>query len=76
MFLVDPNVFRFVVKGSKPYFRGSKWVGVTIESYEKLEISYINVDNEHIELYSNIGMRMQHTIFLMLWPMSMNNMTS
>jgi hypothetical protein len=26
-------------------FRGSKGVGVTIESYEKLEISYINVDN-------------------------------
>jgi hypothetical protein len=26
-------------------FGGSKGVGVTIESYEKLEISYINVDN-------------------------------
>ena len=38
MFLVDPKVFRFVVKG----FKG---VGVTIESYGKLEISYINVDN-------------------------------
>ena len=25
--------------------RGSKGVGVTIESYGKLEISYINVDN-------------------------------
>ena len=35
MFLVDPKVFRFVVKG----------VGVTIESYGKPEISYINVDN-------------------------------
>ena len=38
MFLVDPKVFRFVVKG----FKG---VGVTIESYGKLEILYINVDN-------------------------------
>ena len=38
MFLVDPKVFRFVVKGFKE-------VGVTIESYGKLEISYINVDN-------------------------------
>jgi hypothetical protein len=26
-------------------FGGSKGVGVTIESYGKLEISYINVDN-------------------------------
>jgi hypothetical protein len=26
-------------------FRGSKGVGVTIESYGKIEISYINVDN-------------------------------
>jgi hypothetical protein len=25
--------------------RGSKGVGVTIESYGKIEISYINVDN-------------------------------
>jgi hypothetical protein len=25
--------------------RGSKGVGVTIESYGKVEISYINVDN-------------------------------
>jgi hypothetical protein len=38
--------FRFVVKGVKAIFlRGSKGVGVTIESYGKLEISYINVDN-------------------------------
>jgi hypothetical protein len=37
MFLVDPKVFRFVVNGVG--------VGVTIESYGKLEISYINVDN-------------------------------
>ena len=44
MFLVDPKVF--VVKGVKAIFlRGSKGVGVTIESYGKLEISYINVDN-------------------------------
>ena len=40
MFLVDPKVFRFVVKGVKTIF-----LGVTIESYGKLEISYINVDN-------------------------------
>ena len=42
MFLVDPKVFRFVVKGVKAIFLG---VGVTIESYGKLEILYINVDN-------------------------------
>jgi hypothetical protein len=42
MFLVDPKVFRFVVSH---IFGGSKGVGVTIESYGKLEISYINVDN-------------------------------
>jgi hypothetical protein len=45
MFLVDPKVFRFVVMGSKPYFWGSKRVVVTIESYGKLEILCINVDN-------------------------------
>ena len=46
MFLVDPKVFRFVVKGFQSHiFGGSKGVGVTIESYGKLEISYINVDN-------------------------------
>ena len=46
MFLVDPKVFRFVVKEVKAIvFGGSKGVGVTIESYGKLEISYINVDN-------------------------------
>jgi hypothetical protein len=45
MFLVDPKVFRFVVKGGQSHiFGGSKGV-VTIESYGKLEISYINVDN-------------------------------
>jgi hypothetical protein len=40
MFLVDPKVFRFVVKEVKAIF-----LGVTIESYGKLEILYINVDN-------------------------------
>ena len=44
MFLVDPKVFRFVVKGVKAIFLGVQR-GVTIESYGKLEISYINVDN-------------------------------
>jgi hypothetical protein len=29
-------------------FGGSKGVGVTIKSYGKLEISYINVDNTYI----------------------------
>ena len=46
MFRVDPKVFRFVVKGGQSHiYGGSKGVGVTIESYGKLEISYINVDN-------------------------------
>jgi len=47
MFLVGPKVFSFVVKGVKVIYvlRGSKGVGVTIESYGKVEISYINVDN-------------------------------
>jgi hypothetical protein len=46
MFLVDPKVFRFVVKRVKARFLGVQrgW-GVTIESYGKVEISYINVDN-------------------------------
>jgi hypothetical protein len=43
MFLVDPKVFRFVVNGVKAIFLGVQ--RVTIESYGKLEISYINVDN-------------------------------
>ena len=42
MFLVGPKVFSFVVKS---YFEGFKWCGVTIQSYGKVEISYINVDN-------------------------------
>jgi hypothetical protein len=46
MFLVDPKVFQICGKGGQSHiFGGSKRVGVTIESYEKLEISYINVDN-------------------------------
>jgi hypothetical protein len=45
MFLVGPKVFIFVVKGVSHILRGSKGVGVTIESYGKVEISYINVDN-------------------------------
>ena len=32
-------------RGSKSYFEGFKRGGVTIESYGKVEISYINVDN-------------------------------
>ena len=40
MFLVGPKMFSFV-----DILRGSKGVGVTIESYGKVEISYINVDN-------------------------------
>ena len=42
MFLVGPKVFRFGVQSH--ILRGSKGVGVTIESYGKVEISYINVD--------------------------------
>jgi hypothetical protein len=46
MFLVGPKVFSFVVKGVQSHIlRGSKGVGVIIESYGKVEISYINVDN-------------------------------
>ena len=32
-------------EGQSHIFGGSKGVGVTIESYGKFEISYINVDN-------------------------------
>ena len=46
MFLVGPKVFSYVVKGVNHILRGSKGVGVVIiESYGKVEISYINVDN-------------------------------
>jgi ribosomal protein L32 len=38
--------FQICGKGGQSHiFGGSKGVGVTIESYGKLEISYINVDN-------------------------------
>jgi hypothetical protein len=45
MFLVDPKVQICGKGGQSHIFGGSKGVGVTIESYGKLEISYINVDN-------------------------------
>ena len=48
MFLVDPKVFRLPKrgKGGQSHILGcSKRVGITIESYGKLEILYINVDN-------------------------------
>ena len=46
MFLVGPKVFSFVVQGGQSHIlRGLKGVGVTIESYGKVKISYINVDN-------------------------------
>jgi hypothetical protein len=39
-------MFQLCVKGGQSHiFRGSKGVGVTIESYGKVEISYINVEN-------------------------------
>jgi hypothetical protein len=45
MFLVDPSI-QICGKGVQSHiFGGSKGVGVTIESYGKVEISYINVDN-------------------------------
>jgi F0F1-type ATP synthase beta subunit len=37
-----PPIFK---GGQSNIFGGSKGVGVTIESYGKIEISYINVDN-------------------------------
>ena len=43
MFLVGPKVCGKV--GQCHILRGSKGVGVTIKSYGKVEISYINVDN-------------------------------
>ena len=43
MFLVDLKIFRFVVKGVKAILLGVQ--RVTIESYGKVEISFINVDN-------------------------------
>jgi hypothetical protein len=38
--------FQLYIKGGQSHIlRGSKGVGVTIESYGKVEISYINVNN-------------------------------
>ena len=46
MFLVGPQSFQLCGKGGQSHIlRGSKGMGVTIESYGKVEISYINVDN-------------------------------
>jgi hypothetical protein len=39
------NRFKSGKGGQSHILRGSKGVGVTIESYGKVEISYINVDN-------------------------------
>jgi hypothetical protein len=40
MFLVGPKVFQLCGKGGQSHIlRGSKGVGVTIESYGKVEIS-------------------------------------
>jgi hypothetical protein len=47
MFLVGPKVCGKV--GQCHILRGSKGVGVTIESYGKVEISYINVDNFYMD---------------------------
>ena len=45
MVLVGPKVFSFVVNGGQSHIlRDSKEVEVTIESYGKVEISYINAD--------------------------------
>ena len=44
MFLVDPKVFRFVIKGVKAIFLGVQR-GWGLLSYGKVEILYINVDN-------------------------------
>ena len=49
MILVGPKAFSFVVNGVSHILRASKGVGVTIESYGKVEISYINVDNFHMD---------------------------
>jgi hypothetical protein len=50
MFLVGPKVFNFCgQEGQSHILRGSKGVGVTIKSYWKVEISYINVDNFYMD---------------------------
>jgi hypothetical protein len=46
VYILNQNKIEFVGKGGQSHiFGGSKGVGVTIESYGKLEILYINVDN-------------------------------
>jgi hypothetical protein len=43
-------IIKICGKGDQSHiFGGSKGVGVTIESYGKLEISYINVDNFYMD---------------------------
>ena len=52
MFLVGPKVFSFVVKAVKVIFWGvQRGLGLLfrIESYGKVEISYINVDNFYMD---------------------------
>jgi pantoate kinase len=53
MFLVGPKNFQLCGKGGQSHIlRGSKGVGVTIESYGKVEISYINgCSNFGIKVY-------------------------
>jgi hypothetical protein len=49
---VVPEICRGQVHGARKeshIFGDSKGVGVTIESYGKLEISYINVDNFYLD---------------------------
>jgi hypothetical protein len=42
--------FQLCSKGGQSHIlRGSKGVGVTIESYGKVEISYINIDNFYMD---------------------------
>jgi hypothetical protein len=44
--MTDHRIKQICGKGGQSHMSGgSKEVGVTIESYGKLEISYINVDN-------------------------------
>jgi hypothetical protein len=40
-----PTYNILIISDNVEFLRGSKGVGVTIESYGKVEISYINVDN-------------------------------
>jgi hypothetical protein len=43
--MISDNVEFLPQGGQSHILRGSKGVRVTIESYRKVEISYINVDN-------------------------------